>query len=99
MQRKSEADHGAMVGHSQIDPTRAAGPARSLQAAIKGSPRAMKKGFAYLDALGEPHSGLISGATLAAVCGVDSRTWRKWVGGEREMPLSAQRLLRIVGGV
>ncbi len=73
--------------------------ARDLQSAIANSAEATRRVLAYLDSLGVHHSGQISGATLAAVCGVDSRTWRKWVGEEREMPIAAIRLLRLVSGV
>lgn len=73
--------------------------ARSLQAAISNSEAASARVFAYLDELGVEHSEQISGATLAAVCGVDSRTWRRWIGDEREMPISSIRLLRLVSGV
>lgn len=69
---------------------------RELQAAIATDARATARVLSYLDSAGISHRGRISGATLAAVCGVDSRTWRKWVGGEREMPESARRLLSLV---
>lgn len=72
---------------------------RKLQEAIVASPSATRRVLAYLAGLGVEHSGLISGATLSAVCGVDSRTWRRWVGGEREMPTVAVRLLRLVAGL
>lgn len=49
--------------------------------------------------MGIAHSGRISGATLAAICGVDSRTWRRWVGGERAFPETAVRLLLEVAGL
>lgn len=70
--------------------------AREIQAAIAADPEATSRVLAYLDARGIAHSGQISGATLAAVCGKKSRTWRKWAGGEREMPEAAKRLLEIV---
>lgn len=67
--------------------------ARELQAAIADDPKATANVLAYLEARGEEHSGQISGATLASVAGVDSRTWRKWTGGEREFPISARRAI------
>ena len=73
--------------------------AREIQSKIAGNEEASRRILEYLDGLGIDHSGQISGATLAAVCGVDSRTWRKWTGDEREMPISAIRLLRLVSGV
>ena len=66
---------------------------REIQERIAADPEASKRILAHLDAEGVAHSGQISGATLAAACGVDSRTWRRWVGGEREMPETARRLL------
>jgi hypothetical protein len=41
----------------------------------------------------------ISGAALGAVCGIDSRSWRRWVDGTRMMPAMARRLLCQVAGV
>lgn len=67
--------------------------AAELQLEIQSSPRATKRVLDYLDARQTPHSGQISGATLAAVCGVDGRTWRRWVGGNQEFPIAARRLL------
>jgi hypothetical protein len=72
---------------------------RELQSAIANNAEATRRVLAYLDSLGVQHSGRISGSTLAAVCGVDSRTWRKWAGEEREMPEMAVRLLRLVAGL
>lgn len=72
---------------------------QELQSAIAASAGATARALAYLDELGIAHSGRISGATLAAICGVDSRTWRRWVGGERAMPESAIRLLAAVTGI
>lgn len=71
----------------------------ALQAAIAESPAATRRVLRYLDERGIEHSGQISGATLASVCGVNSRAWRRWVGGERSMPESAWRLLLLVSGV
>lgn len=71
------------------------GPA-DLQLAIQADARATARVLSYLDGLGVEHSGVISGATLAAVCGVDSRTWRRWVSGDRQMPRVAVRLLQLV---
>ena len=70
-----------------------------LQRSIAASPEATRRVLAYLEAHGQEHSGRISGATLAAVCGVSPRAWRMWVGGERAMPTSAERLLRLVSGI
>ena len=67
--------------------------ARELQAAIQDDDGATAAVLAYLDARSVEHSGQISGATLASVAGVDSRTWRKWTGGEREFPISARRAI------
>ena len=67
--------------------------AAALQLEIQSVASAAKRVLAYLDSRDTAHSGQISGATLAAVCGVDGRTWRKWVGGEREFPITARRLL------
>lgn len=68
-----------------------------LQRAITQSTEATTRVLNYLDDQGEQHSGQISGATLAAVCGVDSRTWRRWVGDDR-VPETAWRLLELVAG-
>jgi hypothetical protein len=72
---------------------------RELHSKIAADQDASARVLNYLDRLGVAHSGEISGATLGKVCGVDSRTWRKWVGGERGMPLAAWRLLIEVSGV
>ncbi|MFK7885937.1 MAG: methyltransferase domain-containing protein [Gammaproteobacteria bacterium] len=40
----------------------------------------------------------LSGAEAAALLGVDSRTIRKWTGGERAIPFSAWRLLTLSSG-
>jgi hypothetical protein len=64
-----------------------------IQAAIQDSPEATRRVLRYLDARGIAHSGQISGATLASVCGRNVRSWRKWVAGEREFPAEAARLL------
>jgi hypothetical protein len=65
---------------------------RELQRKIAEDDSASERLLAYLDARDIQHSGEISGATLAAVCGVDGRTWRKWVTAER-MPVAATRVL------
>lgn len=75
------------------------GDPAALQDAIAVDPLASARVFGWLDQWGIGHSGRISGATLAAVCGVDSRSWRKWVGAERSMPLAAWRLLLEVSKV
>lgn len=67
--------------------------ARELQAAIQDDDGATAAVLAYLDARSVEHSGQISGATLAAVAGVDGRTWRRWVGGRVPMPLAARRAI------
>lgn len=67
----------------------------TLQRRIASSPEATARVLAYLDSQEQEHSGLISGATLAAVCGVDSRRWRRWV-SDGEMPVGARRLLEVV---
>lgn len=65
---------------------------RELQARITADADATAALLAWLDDQGIGHSGRVSGSTLAAVCGVNSRTWRKWTqaGG---MPTAALRLL------
>lgn len=70
-----------------------------LQRLIASSPMTTHRVLTYLSRRGIAHSGQISGATLAAVCDVDARTWRKWVGGEQQMPGAAWRLLVEVSGV
>lgn len=70
-----------------------------LQRLIAEDTRATEGVFRYLRERGIEHTGSITGATLAAVCGVNSRTWRKWIGGERGMPTAAWRLLVEVSGV
>ena len=40
-----------------------------------------------------------TGAKVAALVGVDSRTVRRWTGNERPIPYSAWRLLLIYGGL
>lgn len=67
-----------------------------LQRAIAADPEATRRIYAYLRRLGVAHSGHISGATLAAVCGVESRTWRRWVGGDVAIPPACWRLLHEV---
>lgn len=67
--------------------------ARELQAAIQDDEDATAAVLAYLDARSVEHSGQISGATLAAVAGVDGRTWRRWVGGDVHMPVGAKRAI------
>lgn len=67
--------------------------ARELQAEIQADEDSTAAVLAYLDARGVEHSGQISGATLAAVAGVDGRTWRRWVGGDVPMPVGAKRAI------
>jgi hypothetical protein len=40
----------------------------------------------------------LTGGAAAHLLGCDPRTWRRYVGGEREMPLPAWRLLLVVVG-
>lgn len=68
-------------------------PPGEIQSAISDDPKAARRVLRYLDDRGVAHSGQISGATLAAVCGVNGRTWRKWIGEERGFPTTAARLL------
>ena len=79
--------------------TTQAAKCRALQRAIADDSDAAGRVFDWLDARDIVHTGIISGTTLAAVAGVEPRTWRRWVGGERQMPLSAWRLLVEVAGV
>ena len=72
--------------------------ARELQAAIQDDDGATAAVLAYLDARSVEHSGQISGATLAAVAGVDGRTWRRWVGGDVPMPVGAKRAIICAAG-
>lgn len=74
-------------------------PPSQIQHEIAANSRASAKIFRYLDQRGIEHSRQISGATLGAVLGVDSRTWRRYVGGDREMPTMARRLLSLVSGI
>lgn len=67
--------------------------ARELQAAIQNDDAATAAVLAYLDARNIGHSSQISGATLAAVAGVDGRTWRRWVGGDVPMPVGSKRAI------
>ena len=70
----------------------------NLQHLIQSDPRATARVLRYLRGQGvDCHQ--ISGATLGAVCGVDSRSWRRWVDGTRTMPAMARRLLCQVAGV
>lgn len=64
-----------------------------IQATIQESPEATRRVLRYLDARKIDHSGQISGATLASVCGNDARTWRRWVRGNQPFPTAASRLL------
>jgi DNA-binding transcriptional regulator YiaG len=68
----------------------------NLGRAIATDDALARRVLVYLDARGIEHSGRISGATLAAVCGVDSRTWRRWIAGDVPMPTAARRLLALV---
>lgn len=74
--------------------------AAELQQRIDYDTDATARLLNYLDARQIPHSGRISGATLAAVAHAadatdrtHSRTWRKWVSGERPFPVGVRRLL------
>ena len=68
-------------------------PPDVLQEVIRQAPGAAERLLAYLDERGVRHSGRISGATLAAVAGVSSRTWRRWVSGAEIMPTGARRVI------
>jgi hypothetical protein len=70
-----------------------------IRIAIVRSPAATMKVLEYLDRLGHEHRGRISGSALAAVCGVSTRSWRKWAHGDRRMPAAAWRLLVRVSGL
>ena len=72
---------------------------RRLQRAIARDPDAADRVFRYLDRHGIRHTRRISGATLARVCGVHPRTWRKWIGGDAPMPALAERVLLDVARV
>jgi len=67
-------------------------PPDVLQEVIRQMPGAAERVLAYLDDRSVSHSGRITGATLAAVAGVDGRTWRRWV-SERAMPVAARRAI------
>jgi hypothetical protein len=69
---------------------------RTLQQTIAGDPRARARLFAFLNRMGLHHSGEVSGGTLALACGVNPRTWRKWVSRPEMMPLAATRLLLLI---
>lgn len=64
-----------------------------LQRSIADDEKATQRVLRWLDAHRIEHTGRISASTLAAVCGVDGRTWRRWIGGDRAFPLVAARLL------
>jgi hypothetical protein len=67
--------------------------AAELQQAISADPDATARLFAYLDARGIEHTGLVSGSTLAAVSGHDARTWRRWVADVERFGIGVRRLL------
>jgi len=70
-----------------------------LERKIKASPKASRSILAYLEARSIPHSGIVSGSTLAAACGQsDGRIWRRWIAGDRAMPLAAKRALICAAG-
>ena len=71
----------------------------NLQQLIQQDSRATARVLRYLDERGIDHGDQITGAALSAVCGVTSRVWRRWAGGEREMPAGARRLLECVTGI
>lgn len=66
---------------------------------IRTDRRASQRVIRWLDRRAIQHSGHVSGPTLAALCGVDGRTWTRWIGGEQDMPVAAWRLIREVSGV
>jgi len=72
-----------------------AGP-RDIQHAIAESTRATGRVLRYLDTMGIEHTGLISGSTLAAVCGKDPRQWRRWCSDGTPFPEACRRLLVLV---
>jgi hypothetical protein len=72
---------------------------REIQTEVAADKKAAARVFKYLDDRGIQHSAHISGATLAAVLGVESRTWRRYVGEDRELPTMGRRLLSLVSGV
>ena len=69
------------------------------QRAITDDPAATRRVLRYLDRHGIEHSGQITGGTLARLCRVHPRTWRKWAAGERDIPETAVALLRLVARV
>jgi hypothetical protein len=72
--------------------------ASTIQRLIQSSPHATDRVLRYLSQLDLPHETL-SGAALAAVCGVSAQRWRQWVGGQRPMPTGARRLLCEVAAI
>lgn len=81
-----------------------------LQRLIRDDPRATGRVLQWVGNRGLRHSPNITGATLAAVCGISGRTWRRWMSwhesdlpkSERPgqpMPAAAWRLLVEVSGV
>jgi hypothetical protein len=72
------------------------GGPRDIQDAIAESPRATRRVLRYLDTMGVEHTGIISGSTLAAVCGKTDRQWRRWELGSTPFPDACRRLLVLV---
>lgn len=69
-----------------------------LKKAIQENEDARARILNFLDERGLPHTAQISGYTLATVCGVNARTWRKWKSAGK-MPISSERLLLQIAGL
>jgi hypothetical protein len=63
---------------------------RELRTHIAASPELTARLFDALARLGLEHSGHVSTATLALLCDVNPRTWRRWEAAGT-MPLHARR--------
>lgn len=98
LQRKSDGYVDYLDGYGWVPPQRTpieleALGAAELQQAISADPDATARLFAYLDARGIEHTGLVSGSTLASVSGHDARTWRRWVADVERFGIGVRRLL------
>ena len=96
--RNSDGFVDHLDGHGWVPPQRSPIEletlgAAELQQAISDDPDATARLFAYLDARGIEHTGLVSGATLASVSGHDGRTWRRWVRDVDHFGVGVRRLL------
>lgn len=87
------------TGHCRESPLSERCSPADLQRLIADDEDATARVLNYLDARCVTHSGRISGATLASVCDVDGRQWRRWVGGDAKRPRGALRLLVLVAGL